>query len=202
MQPPSRKQIVLVVVVGAISLFAGLVVKYGKEGTLCTSMWMCQEKCREGYRNEKGACWKPCGDKNKDMGWICRDGCREGYRDRLGVCVEQNKCPAGYRDDGLTCFRDLKCKTEWDPCKKRWPKWMGGKCMGLLVTRCEKPHMITKKTYVPPSTPQKSYIPKTVLMPWLKAGVVTVGIILGSLVLLLLALTGKVVLGLVRPKAT
>jgi len=197
MQSSARNKWLLV---GSAVVFVSFYFYFAKDGGICTSPWMCQEKCREGYKNVLGVCWKSCGDKDTDVGALCRKGCREGFRDRLGVCVDQKKCPADYRDDGLTCHRDLKCdKPFWDPCKERWPKWMGGKCKGLLVTRCNKgAHTILKETHVPTTAVKDSYVPKTELMPLMKAGILTTGVLTGSVILLLLALTGKVVLGLAR----
>lgn len=202
--PWKSRRVGLFALLGVVS-FVGFYFYFAKNGGICTSPWMCQEKCREGYQNKGGFCYKSCGDKSKDAGFaLCREGCPEGFKDQLGVCVETKSCPAGYRDDPLTCHRDLKCETKWDPCKKRWPKLLGGKCMGLLVTRCNKgTHTILKETQIPKTTTKDSYLPKTELMPLMKAGILTTGVLTGSVILLLLALTGKVVVGLARsPKTT
>lgn len=202
---PSKGRVGLFALLGVVS-FVGFYFYFAKNGGICTSPWICQEKCREGYKNVLGVCWQSsCGDKNTDVGALCREGCREGFKDQGGVCVETKPCPAGYRDDPLSCHKDLKCdKPFWDPCKERWPKWMGGKCKGLLVTRCNGgPHTIWKKTHIPPTSDKHSYTPKTELMPLLKASILTTGVLTGSVILLLLALTGKVVLGIARsPKTT
>lgn len=197
MQPSARNKWLLV---GSAVVFVSFYFYFAKDGGICTSPWICQEKCREGYENKGGRCYQSCDDKSKDVGFaLCREGCPEGFKDQLGVCVETKSCPAGYRDDLLTCHRDLKCKTVWDPCKERWPKWTGGACKGLLVTRCnEGVHTILKETQIPKTNTKHSYTPKTELMPLMKAGILTTGVLTGSVILLLLALTGKVVVGLVR----
>ena len=45
----------------------------------------CQEKCREGYKDVAGVCWKGCGS-DIDVGALCRRRCPSGWRDVAGVC--------------------------------------------------------------------------------------------------------------------
>ena len=68
-------------------------------------------------------CYKKNGDAGKiptgcPSGWfrsvaLCYKNCKEGYKHVLGVCW-QKKCPKGYKDHGLTCFKFnwLKSKTK------------------------------------------------------------------------------------------
>jgi hypothetical protein len=118
---------------------------------------LCREHCRDGYKDVGGVCWKEC--NGVDTGLLCREHCRDGYKDVGGVCWE--KCPDGYRDDGATCMKDLKCTTEWNSCKTKSPKWLGGKCIGSLDTKCSGPEMKNKNSYIPKTIGKGSYIPKT-----------------------------------------
>lgn len=118
---------------------------------------LCRENCRDGYKDVAGVCWKEC--NGVDTGLLCRENCRDGYKDVAGVCWE--KCPDGYRDDGATCMKDLKCKTEWNACKTKAPKWLGGKCIGGLETQCSGPEIKNKHSYIPKTNDKESYIPRT-----------------------------------------
>lgn len=125
-----------------------------KEGGLCYT------KCRDNYNGVGPVCWERCNNDQIDVGALCRNRCtnRDGveYKEVAGVCWEKN-CPSNHRDDGATCFQDLKCNSRWDNCKDRAPKWLGGKCIGGLVTDCSGPNLYKKKSYVPTTTAKKSY---------------------------------------------
>lgn len=120
---------------------------------------LCREKCRDGYKDVGGICYKNC--NGVDTGLLCRENCRDGYKDVGGICWEQ--CPEGYRDDGVTCIKDLRCKSEWNKCKTKAPKWLGGQCIGGLETKCSGPEIKKKNSYIPKTLAKESYIPKTLV---------------------------------------
>jgi hypothetical protein len=50
----------------------------------------CGFSCAPGQENDAGLCYPPC---------------RDGYTGAGPVCWSLTKCPSGYRDDGLYCFK-------------------------------------------------------------------------------------------------
>lgn len=50
-----------------------------------------------------------CADNEEERAGLCYDKCQAGYQSpTLFPYLCQKACPAGYRDDGLTCFRDAQ----------------------------------------------------------------------------------------------
>ena len=82
-----------------------------------------------------------CGDRDNDAG-ICYPKCRPGFHGVGPLCwqdtitigagtpVGLEDCPAGYRNDGLTCFKDASCKGGGCStyCDGNWNSNDGGFC--------------------------------------------------------------------------
>lgn len=151
----------------------------------CTNFLYCDVDCEEGYKKSGLFCVKPCNADRKDVGLLCRDRCRDGYVENAGVCWQ--KCPDGYVNTGAFCQKG-KCRTSWDKCKYRWPKWMGGGCRGALVTRCDKFHTMKKTSYVPKTTTQKMQPVGKALSPILKTFITYTIFMMAYIIFLILKL--------------
>ena len=99
----------------------------------CPNEWhkstdtMCIENCRPGYTESAGVCWKNVDEtKYVNVGALIREKCKDGFTDVAGLCWNNNKrygrgagrepnkgpCDSGQRDDGTSCWEDLKCETK------------------------------------------------------------------------------------------
>lgn len=129
---------------------------------------LCQDKCKEGYKNRLGVCWENC--KGVSSGALCRERCRDGYKDVAGVCWF-DKCPAGETESGVLCYKP--CPTNHkgigpalcrERCRSGYREVLGVCRKGL---RSYVPKTIPRKSdgklasYVPKTSAIKSEIPKT-----------------------------------------
>jgi hypothetical protein len=102
-------------------------------------------------RTNTGVPVSECGPNQDKDAALCYDKCPDGYhgigpvcwQDTIGVgvgtAVELEDCPAGFRNDGLTCQKDLhcsggNCNTWWDGCCSRG---LFNECYGCARTHCE-----------------------------------------------------------------
>lgn len=146
-------------------LFFGLYAVFLYRGNFCTNFLICQVPCDKGYKKSGLMCMKPCEAGKQNVGLLCRQRCRDGYVEKGGVCWQ--KCPEGYTNTGAFCQKGT-CRTFWDKCKYRPILFGKRRCVGALVTRCEKFHTMTKKSYVPPTTARDTYVLTKALSPLLK----------------------------------
>jgi len=83
-----------------------------------------------------GVAYERCRDGFTDTGLRCED-IRGGG---VGTVPPMKGCPEGYRDDGLTCFKDLTCRTWCDGDRDLF-----GNCYAWnLKTECSGPELIGK----------------------------------------------------------
>ena len=99
-----------------------------------------------------------CSDGEEQRGALCYPKCSAGYSaPTLFPYLCTTSCPNGYRDDGLTCFRDAKIigadnsKCAWyDKCGLTFDKGCSVCPSGYTNDGCTcriDPHMIAKSTY-------------------------------------------------------
>ena len=99
-----------------------------------------------------------CATNEEKRGGLCYPKCAAGYSSpTLFPYVCATSCPAGYRDDGLTCFRDAKIISAnnsscawYDKCGLTLDKGCSTCPSGYENDGCtcrRDPHMITKTTY-------------------------------------------------------
>jgi hypothetical protein len=131
--------------------------------------FVCQDKCKEGYKNRLGFCFQTCGNDQVDMGALCRQKCKMGYKDVAGVCWLQN-CPPGETKVGTVCYKPcasnqkdvgLLCR---DRCRKDFREvlgvcWKGFKSYVPKTSRKKSDAKLA--SYVPKSAVKKSYAPTT-----------------------------------------
>ena len=116
------------------------------------------EKCRDGYADVGGVCWKRCAKNDKDTGAFCQEGCREGYREdspgicykqcrdgdiKVGCCLCRERCPSGYTDVAGVC----------------WTKNWKSKVMPTYAKDSYVPKSYDKDNYVPKTTAKEAVIP-------------------------------------------
>lgn len=131
--------------------------------------FMCQDKCREGYKNRLGACFEECGKDRVDVGALCRQKCKPGYKDTLGVCW-LHSCPPGEKKVGTVCYKPcgsnqkdvgLLCR---DKCRSGFREILGVCWRGLksYVPKTSRKKSDAKlASYVPKTVAKKSYFPTT-----------------------------------------
>jgi hypothetical protein len=98
---------------------------------------LCYEECDEGYHGIGPVCW--ASTTNRGVGMLAEfKSCSEmGLKD--------------YRDDPLTCWKDLKCSTY---CDGNWD-WSDG---GFCHTKCTGPDLKGKELRCPGRTVQFSFL--------------------------------------------
>jgi hypothetical protein len=89
---------------------------------------LCYPRCQSGYKGVGPVCWQNCAPNMVDTGVACEP---TTYGRGVGRIPDRTPCPAGYRTDPVTCFKNLKCRSWWDKSKKLW---------GGVRTQCEGPH--------------------------------------------------------------
>jgi len=87
---------------------------------------MCQQDCTDGYKKYGGICYHPSVDTNLLLKTYSYAG-----------------CPAGYRTDPVTCFKNAVCSTNWCP-----GKWSWGVCKPAS-TSCSGPHTTSRAKSCP-----------------------------------------------------
>jgi hypothetical protein len=94
---------------------------------------LCYERCEEGYHGVGPVCWAD--SENRGIGRVVK------YKS----CTEMGLGPE-YRDDPLSCWKDLRCKT-WCNSKKRD---LLGNCYAWdLKTECSGPDLKWKQMKCP-----------------------------------------------------
>ena len=94
---------------------------------------LCYEKCDEGYHGVGPVCWADTQDRGV------------GLLPRFKSCSEMGLGP-DYRDDPLSCWKDLKCRT-WCNSSKRD---LFGNCYAWdLKTECSGPDLKWKQAVCP-----------------------------------------------------
>ena len=89
------------------------------------------DECPAGYDNHGLTCLEQCNSNEVDTGLFC---------------MGPKTCPEGQRDDGTSCWYDLRCETHWNPQCFYWD-WFGGYWTGCAVTTCNGgPRVQTKQT--------------------------------------------------------
>jgi hypothetical protein len=112
---------------------AGMCIQNCNSGDSTLSPGICNSNCPHGsYRTSAGMCRNNCRDGYNDVGGVCwiNDAT---YSVGVGRKPDKASCDAGQRDDGTSCWEDLKCNTYWDKCS--W-KGIGGMCVGGVKTSC------------------------------------------------------------------
>jgi hypothetical protein len=81
------------------------------------------------------------GDGIRSDCWI------DSYGRGVGRIPNKAPCEPGQRDDGTSCWEDLKCNTYWDSCASRAAGWLGGGCIGGAKTNCSGCGCIKKNLF-------------------------------------------------------
>jgi len=106
---------------------------YGEEKFMKKLRGGALKDCPAGYDNQGLTCLERCGPNEIDTGLFC---------------MGPKNCPAGQRDDGTSCWDDLKCETHWnDQCVHWGPVFGRDWWTGCAVTTCNGgPRVQTKQT--------------------------------------------------------
>ena len=89
---------------------------------------------RDTYGRGVGTVPRICpAGQSEDTAGLCYNNCRRGYKAAVTMCVPE--CPAGFRDDGLYCFKPAPITRDSYP----W-KFGDGLSMNDALARCRKAH--------------------------------------------------------------